>query len=213
MRAINASLASVVVLMGCCCPLFWNPPNPPANAQPLNTFAGEKFAFIKQCVQNGQIFNVEMQGGGDDNRHFRDVPPEGAALIGFQAGLRPFLGDSNILDALRPNYMTRKGELLGAWIGKPPANPITTKARPGYIVGAVDLRTGLLMDGFALRFVRLEDGHLDVVDNYQGEWIGGQGGNPGTIGGSGVLTVGIYGRTDHEGIPCSLGLVAARLPN
>jgi hypothetical protein len=216
MRAVNASFITFVSLMGCCC-CGGNPILPGGNfgdlppevkAKPRNEFTGEKFAFIQKNVRDRKTTDVAMQGFPANDGSFRDLPEEGAFLIGLKVGLND---DNSIVNALQPIYLNRNGEKLGPWIGKPHANPITSKAKAGYIVGAIDIRTGLLIDGLSLKFVRLEANRLNVSDNYSGPHIGGQGGGPSTIGGDGVLAVGIFGALNNDRAPCALGLIAVPL--
>ena len=217
MRSINLSLVSVVALMGCCCPLSRDVGRQNDNrggddqARPnAGVFQGEKFAFIQQNLRKRRTKDTDIPGSRTDDK-FREAPPEGAVLIGFDVGLGDFV-DSPIINALRPIYLTKNGEKKGAWIGKAPANPVTTRAKNGYIVGGINIRTGLLIDGMGMKFVRLEDNRLNVNDHYDGQWLGGQGGNPSAIGGAGVLAVGICGHRHRDGSPWSLGLITVPLP-
>jgi hypothetical protein len=112
-----------------------------------------------------------------------------------------------MVNALRPIYLTRAGEKMGAWLGPVPANPISLKAKAGYVLGGVNIRTGLLIDGMSVKFMKLDKDRIQVQDSYDSEWIGGNGGNPGTIGGQGHFFAGICGHLNDERQPVSLGLV------
>ena len=127
-------------------------------------------------------------------------------LIGFQAGLGQFF-DSSTINALRPIYLTRAGEKMGTWIGPPPANPITVKAKNGYVLGGVQIRSGLLIDGMSVKFMKRDRDRLLVQDSYDSEWLGGNGGGLGTIGGQGHFFAGICGHLNDQRSPVSLGLV------
>jgi predicted Zn finger-like uncharacterized protein len=171
---------------------------------------GDTYVYIQQCVQDKRLSDVDVRGF-QTNRPFREAPALGAILIGFQVGLTKFI-DNDVIDALRPIYLTRNGEVMGQWFGKQPANPITVKAKAGYVVSAINIRTGLLIDGFSLKFARLGQGQLQLDDNYESGWVGGPGGGPDTIGGNGLLFVGVCGSLNDGGAPCALGLITVMLP-
>lgn len=218
MRAINASFLSFLVLMGCCCPLM-NTPNPtPAAGGPKTEEGGNKtpqgdvFASIQQAVKEGRTTDVDITGFPAKNYPYRDVSPEGGLLIGMQASLESNFGKP-IIKALRPIYRTKNGEMMGPWIGKAnPTNPLTTKAPDGYVVGSIDIRAVVFIEGFALHFVKLQGNRVDLNDTKRGEWLGGQVGNiTKKIGGAGVLSVGICGYRGQTHEPCALGLIAANL--
>lgn len=233
MRSVNAAIVVLVALSGCCWfrvgPIApgpnrqgnfndpppqqnFNPPqenfNPPA---PPRRIVGEKYAYIQQCLRDGRTTD-DIKGFKLAKATYRDAPPEGAVLVGFQVGYRKFF-DNDVIGAIRPIYSTRKGEKMGAWVGKTPPNPITVKANPGYCVGGINLQAGLGVDGFSVKFMKLENDCLNPDDNYTSDWIGSHGGGPSTVGGAGVLAIGICGHQNNEGAPCSFGLIAATLSN
>src|SRR5262249_39802237 len=150
---------------------------------------GDRFAFIQAAVREKRLTDVNVTGFMI-GQQYRDVPPEGALLVGFQAGLGKFINDPTV-NALRPIYLTRTGEKMGNWLGPMPANPVTLKAKPGYVVGGINIRTGLLIDGMSLKFMKLDNDRLRVTDTYDSAWVGGNGGGPGTIGGQGYFFAGI----------------------
>jgi hypothetical protein len=92
---------------------------------------GDRYAFIQAAVKEKRLADVNVTGF-KLGQEYRDVPQEGALLIGFQAGQGKFI-DNATVNALRPIYLTRGGEKLGNWLGPIPANPITVKAKPGYV--------------------------------------------------------------------------------
>jgi hypothetical protein len=111
---------------------------------------------------------------------------------------------------LQPIYLTRSGEKVGQWFGPAAATPIVIKAKPGYVVGALHLRSGVVFDALAVTFVRFDKGRMVATDTYASEWVGGKGGNPGSIGNSGSLIVGVVGRIGGGGNVCALGAVSVR---
>jgi hypothetical protein len=84
------------------------------------------------------------------------------------------------------------------------------KAKPGYIVGAIHLKSGVVFDAFAMTFVRFEQGRMLTNDQYVSETFGGKGGNPSSVGTPGALIVGVVGRVGRGGNICSLGAVSVR---
>jgi hypothetical protein len=172
--------------------------------------AADVFATVQAAIKEGRVTDVDIRGFTLGNDLYREAPEEGALLIGFQVGLGKFI-DNAIVDAIRPIFLTKQGEKLGAWQGSAPANPITVKAKAGYAVGGIDIRTGLAIDGFSLTYMKVQGGRLDPGDTYKSDWVAGNGGGPATIGGRGQLVVGICGHLNDRRSPCSLGLIA--VPN
>jgi hypothetical protein len=162
---------------------------------------GDMFAFLQAAVKEKRLAEVGISGFKLDKNHYQDCPVDGGLLIGFQVGL------GRLVDALRPIYLTKDGEKMGEWIGKPPVKPITIKAKEGYVVGGINLKAGALIDGLSVNFMKLDKGRLQVTDNYTSDWIGGQGGNRTDIDGKGAFFVGICGRLTREGGPNSLWLI------
>ena len=181
------------------------PQNPPP-AVPAHNVPGSVFTFIEAEVKANRI-QVADKGLGKSTR---DIPPEGGILIGFNAaaGDGPF-GPQVV--GLQPIYLMRSGEKAGQWFGHASAKPTVLRAKPGYVVGALNLRTGAVFDAFSVTFVRFEKGRMVVKDNYASDWVGGTGGNPGFAGGPGSLIVGVVGRTGAGGNVSTIGSVSVRL--
>lgn len=192
-------------------------PTQPAD-QPTTTPAGtiakvipgELFPFIRRSVKDQKLATVAVTGFKSPDV-FRDVPAAGGVLIGFQVGYKKFF-NNNIVGALRPIYRTQDGETMGAWIGKAPAELVTVKAKPGYAVSAIRIRTGLMIDGMGLTFTKLGKDRLVLDDHYDSDWIGAMGGNPSIIGGQGAIFIGVTGHRNNDGAPVALGLVTVVLP-
>jgi hypothetical protein len=218
MRSVSASIIVLAALMGCCCPPFGQfgpappPPvvvNPPPGQEP-RCFVGEKFAFIQRCVQNGHTRD-DIKGFTLSEFTYRDAPLDGAVLIGFQARLEK-LNNEDVIVGIQPIFLTRGGEKIGGCNGRIVANSVTIKAKPGYCVGSLNIQSGARLDGFSVKFMKLENDRLNPDDHYTSDWVGGQGGVPDIVGGNGVLAVGICGHL-NDGVPSSIGLVAANLAN
>ena len=126
---------------------------------------------------------------------FKDQAPEGGALVGFDVGLGQAYG-VELVQAIQPRYRTMNGEMMGRKFGTNFTKTVSVKAKPGYAVGAINVKAGLVVNGFSVKFMRLKGNTLDTADSYASEWIGDKtGGNgPTVLGGDGALIIGIIGR-------------------
>ena len=176
------------------------------NPNPI-VITGDMFEAVKKSVNDNRLEDLET-AGRKSNFAFREVSLDGGILIGFE------IGAVRTIDALRPIYLTKEGEKMGAWYGRVPANPIIVKARPGYVVGLVTVRFGLGVDGMSVKFVKLAKDRVDPADSYTSDWIGGPGGNTTVnVGQDGLLYVGVHGhQISRASGPRSLGLVTLERP-
>jgi hypothetical protein len=173
---------------------------------------GNMFAFIQERVKEKRVAEVDITGFKLSKDTYRQILEEGGILIGFEVGVKDFF-KKDIIDALRPIYLTKNGEKLGEWQGKPPANPITVKAKPGYAVAGVNIRSDLFINGFSVSFMKLGSDRLLVEETYTSPWIGSkEGSTSGMVGGAGYIFVGICGHLNNTGPPCSLGLITVLKP-
>jgi hypothetical protein len=173
--------------------------------------AGDMFGFFQTAVKEKRTADGDLKGFTLTKNVYRDSPDKGGILIGFNVGMRKFL-DKDVIGALQPIYLTRDGEITGEWIGPKPASATTVKAKSGYVVGGVKIRTGLGIDGFSLTFTKLDKDRLQVKETYQSDWIGLDGGQQTTLGGHGYFFVGVYGHLNDQTNPCSLGLITVLKP-
>lgn len=167
----------------------------------------ETLARLQNAVQNKNYAPTTMVGF-PHHAPFEDVAPQGGLLIGFEVGTGKFI-QNEVIHSLRPIFWTEKGEVVGQTHGKVGERTLTVKAKSGYAVAAVTLKTRLLIDGITITFMRLDKKLLDPDDSYQSESIGSFDGSFGTgqtIGGSGALVIGICGRSDGN-VCNALGLV------
>src|SRR5262249_31961579 len=147
------------------------------------------------------------------------VRSAGAARVGFDLGLGTFT-DGVVIYALRPIYLTQRGEVTAEVYGLFADAPgkkgevlrtkvtrqVHIQARPGYAVGAVTLQTKQYIEALCLTFMRMRDGALDPAESSHGQWVGNPvdgrsqmlsvGGNP---------IVGIFGGRDEHDVR-ALGL-------
>jgi hypothetical protein len=156
----------------------------------------------KKAIPSG---DTRIHGGAFDPP-FRDEAPEGGILVGFEAGYGSFAGHT-VINALEPIYRTPRGEFSSQRYGKNQKRDAVVTAKPGYAVGALTARTGLLVNGIKMHFMRVTGGKLNPNDSYQSEWIGGTtGGADGILGGEGALIVGVIGTTNPKNGLTGIGL-------
>lgn len=140
---------------------------------------------------------------GDD---FRDTAPEGGLLVGLEVGLGLFF-KNECPRSIRPIYRVGTTESLGAQHATEAKRVVKLLAKPGYAVGAVNIKAGQFLDGMSITFMKVKDGKLDPGDAYDSEWIGGGNPPPPTrLGGTGAPVVGIIGKTNKTSL-LALGLV------
>jgi serine/threonine protein kinase len=184
------------------------PKAPPAEDRPPDPKAG--FPVIRAAIKAHKYTRMPVLGGAFAKESFEEVPADGWILIGFEVGLEGF-GNGSIVAYLRPIYLTPGGEKVGETYGVPTRQLVTMKARPGFAVGALNIRAGGLLDGFSVTFMEIGKTSLKKEGAYTSEHIGGMGGSDqGTVDGDGAFVIGICGRTVDKGRPCSLGLVLFR---
>lgn len=136
--------------------------------------------------------------GWSEGDKVRDVPAEGALLIGFHYTEARWSESILVLDFLQPIYLTAKGEKTGRVFGTPNKKPLTVKAKEGYALGKVMTKAGAAIDGLGLTFMRIKGDRLDPADSYRVD-IGGNGGNKETVDGEGQPIVGIQGLATQSG--------------
>ncbi len=148
--------------------------------------------------------------GATSDPTFRDQAPDGGVLVGFDVGLAPAFG-VELVRTIQPRYQTPKGEVMGRKFGAEFTKTVAVKAKPGYAVGAINVKAGLVVNGFSTTFMRLNGNALDPSDSYTSPWIGDKtGGNgPTVLGGDGALIIGIIGKRNAR--ECNgLGLLKRR---
>jgi S1-C subfamily serine protease len=168
---------------------------------------GDVYAFIQRAVDDNRLTDVDVRGYRLTRERYWDVLAQGGVLIGFEVGTGR-VADAVVLKSWRPIFLTRTGEKFGKWHGKVPDTSTTIKARAGYVVSGMSVRTELGVNGFTLMFAKLGKTGLNMDDTYESKSIGGKQGTLSTIGGKGALFVGITGHLSNDKSPCSLGLVA-----
>lgn len=148
------------------------------------------------------ITETQPIGGIFASRPYREYRDDGAVLIGFEIGLGA-VPDTAVVNYLRPIWLTPRGEQFGTAYGRT-ANPIqTVKARSGYAIGGIVMKSGGAIEGLCFTFMRRGDKHLDAEDFYLSDWYGEPTRKPpaeSLRSGGGGFVIGIFGkRYDDKG--------------
>lgn len=147
--------------------------------------------------------------GGGGGQPFAVRGPEGAPLVGLRTTTIVWAGH-RIIRSLQPLFLVDGAVRGGAVLGRPSGDPRELRARPGYAVGAVDVRAGHRLDGLRIVFLRIVGDRLEPSDAYESPWAGGRGGGSARLGGDGRPVVGIVGR--HGADVDALGLLLRGAP-
>jgi predicted Zn finger-like uncharacterized protein len=152
--------------------------------------------------------STEILGGHFDNE-FVDAGPQESLLIGLEVGLDKFTVE-DVMYSIRPIYRVNNKEEYGKQRGKKRERVVKVIAKPGYAIGAITIKAGLLVDGLSVTFMKVKGMKLDPTDSYESEWVGGMGGGgPTKLGGDGSPVVGIVGH-ERDNEATGLGLLLKR---
>jgi hypothetical protein len=138
-------------------------------------------------------FLAQDRGGG-----FRDIGPAGSVLVGVRVSFIDRFGGSKIR-SIQPIYRLGATNYLGRVYGQYVPPFATFVAMPGYAVGGIVSRAGLMVDGFGLVFMKVDGDHLEPGETYNSPWIGDKtGGRAEGATSQGNLVVGLQGRAEKE---------------
>ncbi len=175
---------------------------------------------VRSAVADGRVVQSKTLGFDHKKGDFTESPSEPGVLIGFDLGLGKFF-DIETIYAYRAVFETAHGDEVladhGLFRDKPGTkktqlktkvlHTVHVRARPGYAVGRLTLRSGLLINGLSVTFMRIKDGKLDPDQSYESDWVGDRtGGSESSVGGDGAPVMGISGSQDDEHAS-SLGLI------
>lgn len=167
-----------------------------AELQPIvdaRTERSKVWTAVRKAVSDKQTKKWETVGGAFSKATFEETPPNGAILVGFAYTT---VSGGQYPGVIQPIFLTSRGEVLGKVYGTIEKGAVvqTTKAKPGYAVGAIYTRGGGGLDAFKPIYMKITDTGLDPKEKYSGPHIGGQGGGEGTVGGDGNFIIGIHGK-------------------
>jgi hypothetical protein len=153
--------------------------SPPEEELPLLTFAPPDLVAIGPEIRGDELF--------------QDVAPAGGWLVGLRAMKGESWGGSIL--ALQPIYQVdgeyRLGQQCGGGVRAIEQRQFL--AKPGYAVGKIEAKIGLIMNAFRVEFRKVDKDRLDLADAYVSEWYGGSGGGLQEIDGGGSPLVGLVG--------------------
>jgi hypothetical protein len=183
------------------------------------------YAAAENAISRRLVDKTRMLGFGIEKAVFSELPPEGAILVGFDLGIGNFM-DIETIYALRAVYRTEDGEAsygehglfkdkhtTGKRVIKSKVlRTMRVRARPGYAVGGLTIRSGLNINGLSIMFMRINGATLDPRQTYESDWIGDRtGGSEASISGDGAPVVGVFGNKDQDHV-IALGLTYIRQP-
>ncbi len=146
--------------------------------------------------------------GGSGGSEFTILGPDHAPLRAFRRTYA-WVGGHLIVKSLAPIFRGEGVAAPGTRCGRGGKWPSYDAAPDGYAVGALIVKGGHRVDGFAVVFMRDLGDRLDPEDVVLGPWRGGTDGGPAIIlGGEGRRIVGIHGRRGAD--LDALGLVEER---
>jgi S1-C subfamily serine protease len=147
-------------------------------------------AKVEQVHLDGDTRIIPERAG----EPFRDEAPKDALLVGLEIGYTK-IGTRDILSAVRPIYRSASGESLGNCHGPTLKQTAAFKAKDGYAVGGITVKSGLWVESVKIRFMRVAGARLDPKDSYESEWIGAGGGSETFLTGDGAILIGVIGKT------------------
>ncbi len=168
---------------------------------------GQNVALIKIPRLNLQTerFVPTPICGGKGPQEIKETAPPGGILVGLKVSRGKFI-NNDIVQSVQAIYQVEDEFVLGKLYGPPNIGPQETlMARPGYAVGGIIVRAGLIIDGVELVFMRIRGNRLDANDSYKSAFVGGNGGGETKLVGAGQLVVGIFG--GYEQNVNGLGLI------
>ena len=148
------------------------------------------------------ITETQPIGGSFAIHPYREYRDDGGILVGFEIGLGA-VPDTAVVNYMRPIWLTPRGERFGTAYGRT-ANPIrTVKARDGYAIGGIVMKSGGAIEGLCFTFMRRGDRHLEADDFYVSDWYGEPTRKPppeDLRSGGGGFVIGLFGkRYDDKG--------------
>ena len=173
---------------------------------------GPLLEAARSAIADGRLVQSKTLGFDNKKGDFTESPSEPGVLIGFDLGLGKFF-DIETIYAYRAVFETAHGDEVlpdhGLFHDKPGTKKtqlktkvlhvVHVRARPGYAVGRLTLRSGLLINGLSVTFMRIKDGKLDPDQSYESDWVGDRtGGGEAAVGGDGSPVIGISGSQNDE---------------
>ncbi|MBM4070115.1 MAG: trypsin-like peptidase domain-containing protein [Planctomycetes bacterium] len=180
--------------------------HPDMVAAPLSALPDEAGAFLQKAAKTRGVAKSTVLGWPNGDA-FSDVAPAPGLLIGFVISLDR-IGEQEYVSSMAPIYWTSEGATLGQERGVSTKRTVIVRAKDGFAVAAVEIKSALVLNSLRFTFMRVGKTALDPNDRYQSEQIGGPGGNDsGSVSGNGAFVIGFCGRIAHNNCCSALGLL------
>lgn len=179
----------------------------------------ELFEAAKTAVAENRVRTTDVSGYGE--AEFRELPKDGAILVGFELGIGRGYSRHASIKAVRPIYKvsggnTRQGQIRGVvkteyvrgrLYRTQVEDSVKVVAKHGYAVGGITVANRSDLGGLSVRFMKITGDRLDPADAYDSDWIGVPAADRKTyLGGEGEPVIGIIGRESY--VNCTgLGLI------
>lgn len=147
----------------------------------------------KTFLASGRL-NPKIVGGSGDPV-FTDTSLEGGLLVGVEVGTGK-RGNADVVKAVRPIFRTGDKETPGEQHGADLSKVVRLIAKPGYVVGQITVKSGAVVDGFSITFMKATNGRLNPKDSYESEWVGGKGSGAQAKLGGDTPVVGVIGKAN-----------------
>jgi hypothetical protein len=144
-----------------------------------------------ETVSSSPTARPPLRAGSESGTPFQDAAPEGGLLVGLRCAQGKNWGGA--LQAVQPIYQVGTGYVFGERHGKPGGREEQLLAKPGYAVGAIHARAGLVLNAVQISFYRINGTRLDPDDHYETRWVGSDGGGSFALDAKGDPIAGIFG--------------------
>jgi hypothetical protein len=153
------------------------------------------WTHVRSSIAGARTNDLHPAGGFTGDKEYRDVSPTGGLLVGLKYTMKSVRDDLELVESVRPIYLPAEGEREGETHGTRGREASTLKAKQGYAVGTIRVRSGGGWEGFQLVYMKIGKAGLDPSDSYDSEWAGPVVPDRGahTVG-EGKMAVGIHGR-------------------
>jgi hypothetical protein len=178
------------------------------------------FEAVRASVAAGRVQKTKQVGFSLGKTKFTELPQDGGVLVGFDVGLGEFARGTPEIHALRPIYRTANGNVYYRTHGpfkdrrvdrrlvrSKVKRTVRLRARHGYAVGAITLRTAINIQGLSLTYMRVDGPWLDPGRSYDSKWVGNdRNGRESFLSGDGAPVVGLFGIENDDDV-LALGLI------
>jgi hypothetical protein len=154
---------------------------------------------------------TKLLGPAGSNRGFAfgSVSPEGGILVGLRFAQGSSFGGA--IHAIQPIYQVGDRYEIGKRHGKSGGTMSTVLARPGYAIGGLNVRSGLVLNAVQVIFCEVDGYELDLKKHYLADWVGTKGGTGYQLHSPGKIAVGVVGTMEDSLHSFGLQLATARI--